>query len=98
MFTIAAVIGLFFFYQSYHIFNKVQGFIKRLIISTCQVSGSLAIAAISPENNNASSGALLFLLVPSLFISSYLLYKSRPALKVKVLYKRAYNKPLKQDK
>ena len=92
VFTIAALIGMFFFYQSYSIFKSVQGFLNRVVISTLLVSGSWCIAAISPEANNAFAGAILFLFVPSMFISSYLLYKSKPALKVKALYKRAYNK------
>ena len=98
VFTVAAFIGVFFFYQSYSIFKSVRGFIKRVIISTILVSGSLYVAAISPEAKNAFAGAILFLFIPSMFISTYLLYKSKPALKVKELYKRAYNKPLKQDK
>ncbi|MBA6357954.1 MULTISPECIES: hypothetical protein [unclassified Colwellia] len=98
VFTLAVLIGGFLFYQSYNIFKSVQGFLKRFFISTFLVSGSLCIVAITPEAKNASAGAFLFLFIPSLFISIYLLYKSKPALKVKALYKRAYNKPLKQDK
>ena len=98
VFTIAVLIGVFFFYQSYSIFKSVQGFLKRLTVSTFLVSGSLCVAAISPEAKNAFAGAILFMFVPSIFISNYLLYKSKPALKVKALYKRAYNKSLKQDK
>lgn len=98
IFTILALIGLFIFYQSYSLFKKCNGFLKRLIISTVLVSSSLVIEAISPEAQNASAGAFLFLVIPSLFISIYLLHKSKPALKVKALYQRAYNKSLKQDK
>jgi len=97
IFTVIALIGVFFFYQSYSIFISVQGFLKRVIISTLLVNGSLYIAAISPESKNAFAGAILFLFIPSMFISNYLLYKSKPALKVKALYKRAYNKNLKRD-
>jgi hypothetical protein len=97
IFTVAVLIGVFFFYQSYSIFKSVKGFLKRLIISTFLVSGSLCIAAISPEAKNAFAGAILFLFVPSVFVSNYLLHKSKPALKVKALYKRAYNKNLKRD-
>ena len=81
VFTVAAFIGVFFFYQSYSIFKSVRGFIKRVIISTILVSGSLYVAAISPEAKNAFAGAILFLFIPSMFISTYLLYKSKPALK-----------------
>ena len=97
IFTVLALVGVFFFYQSYSIFKRVQGFLKRVIISTLLVSGSMCIAAISPEAKNAFAGAVLFLVVPSVFISSYLLHKSKSALKVKVLYKRAYNKNFKRD-
>ena len=98
VFTVAVLIGGFLFYQSYNIFKSVQGFLKRFFISTFMVSGTLCLAAITPEAKNASAGVLLFLFTPSLFISIYLLHKSKPALKVKALYKRAYNKPFKQDK
>jgi hypothetical protein len=98
IFTIAALVGVFLFYQSYSIFKSVQGFLKRLAISTFLVSGSLCVAAISPEAKNAFAGAILFLFIPSLAVATYLLYKSKPALKVKALYKRAYNKPLNRDK
>jgi len=95
--TVVALIGAFLFYQSYSIFNSVEGFIKRMIISTFLVSGSLYITTITPEAENAFAGAILFLFVPSIFISNYLLYKSKPALEVKALYKRAYNKQINKD-
>lgn len=97
IFTVAALIGIYFFYQNYSIFKSVQGFLKRLTISTFLVSGSLCVAAISSEAKNAFAGAILFMFVPSVFISNYLLHKSKPALKVKALYKRAYNKNFKRD-
>ena len=89
VFSVVALIGLFLFYKDYSIFNDVKGFFKRLVISIILVSGSYSIASISPEAKNAFAGAILFLFIPSLFVSNYLLYKSKPALKVKALYKRA---------
>mgnify|MGYP001196633314 CR=1 FL=1 len=67
---------------NYSIFKSVRGFLKRVIISTLLVCGSLCVAAISPEAKNTFAGAILFLFVPSMFISTYLLYKSKPALNI----------------
>jgi ABC-type multidrug transport system permease subunit len=96
--SLLASVALYFFIKNYRVFGEVKGFIKRVLISTFIVSGSVMIAAVSPVEKNALAGAVFFLFLPSVFISNYLLTKSKPALKVLVLCNQAYNKPLKQDK
>jgi len=88
VFSIAAIIAVYFFRRSYSIIRNVKGFLLRFYISMFLVSGSFIVVAISPEENNALAGAVLFLCLPSILISGYLLSKSKSALEVIKLHKK----------
>jgi hypothetical protein len=88
IFSFAAIIAVYFFRRSYSIIKNVKGFLIRFYISMFLVSGSFIVVAISPEENNALAGAVLFLCLPSILISGYLLSKSKAALEVIELHKK----------
>lgn len=84
--------SLFCYSRSSKIIRTVEGFISRMVWCSILLSVTLVIVAISPEAKNAFAGAVLFLYVPSLIISIFVLNRSRPAKELKEKLKIIYNK------
>lgn len=84
--------SLYCYSRSSKIIRTVEGFISRMVWCCILLSVTLVIVAISPEAKNAFAGAVLFLYVPSLLISIFVLNRSRPAKELKEKLKIIYNK------
>lgn len=84
--------SLYCYSRSSKIIRTVEGFISRMVWCCILLSVTLVIVVISPEAKNAFAGAVLFLYVPSLLISIFVLNRSRPAKELKEKLKVFYNK------
>jgi len=92
MSLIVVALFLLFITNKYNKIYTVQGYIQRFIISVILLTVTGVTVILAPEKNNIMAGALMFLYMPSIFITFYLLLKSQPAKQAYKIYSEIYDK------
>jgi len=87
--TIASSFSFYDFYKNYNLIKSVEGYLKRIIISAIIFAACLLLIEISPEKDNAKAGAVFFVFLPCVFITTHMLSSSRPAKEFKKLYENS---------
>ena len=83
---LASSFSFYDFYKNYNLIISIKGYLKRIIISAIIITACFYLVEVSPEKDNAKAGALIFLLIPCVFITMHMVLSSKPAKAFKGLY------------
>ncbi len=85
--TSVAVVGFFFFIKLYKgLFRQVRGYMKRFTIASILINTSGILMLSVKDGSEAFAAIFVFLFLPSVLISLYLIFGNKPAKKVQRLY------------